>query len=355
MNQTATWHIAGQANESLKRERTKEGTMPANITVRNYRPEDLRALVAMINEADEYDQLERATTLDGLEHEMNWPNYHPETDCFLAWKNGRLVAYADFLLRPGEENTPATFYTWGMVHPRWRRLGIGRHLMETLHRRAMERQGELSNKPAYLQGSGRDIEEDRKALFESLGMKRVRYFVNMARPINNGLPPAEMPPGFRLRTFDPARDAETVWQVDTAAFRDHWGWTGFPFEEFQHWIHQPHFRPELWLIVEEEATGKAAGICLNKVDPDWIAETGRQEGMIMTLGVLREYRRLGLGTALLAQSMRTLRQAGMDLAHLGADTENLTGAVRIYERLGFQVRKTTAVYRRALHNGTRAG
>jgi mycothiol synthase len=329
--------------------------MPANIAVRNYRPEDLPALVALINAADQYDQLERSATLEGLEHEMTWPNYHPETDCFLAWKNGRLVAYADFLLRPGEENSDAIFYTWGLVHPRWRRLGIGRHLLETLHRRAIERLGEVGAKPAYLQGAGRDIEEDRQALFEGFGMERVRYFFDMARPIDNGLPPVEMPPGFRLRTFDPARDVETVWQVDVGAFRDHWGWSGFPFEEFQHWLQQPHFRPELWLIAEEEATGRAAGICLNKVDPDWIAETGRQEGLVNALGVLREYRRLGLGTALLAQGLHTLRRAGMDFAYLGADAQNLTGAVRIYERLGFQVRKTTAVYRRALRNGAQAG
>ncbi len=329
--------------------------MPANVAIRNYRPEDLRALVALINEADGYDQLERATTLESLEHEMAWPNYHPEDDCFLAWKNGRLVGYADFLLRPGEEDTDAIFYTWGLVHPRWRRLGIGRHLLESLHRRAIDRLGEVGNKAAHFQGSGRDIEEDRRALFESFGMHRVRYFVDMARPINNGLPAVEIPAGFRVRTFDPARDVETVWQVDVGSFRDHWGWSGFPFEEFEHWIYQPHFRPELWLIAEEEATGKAAGICLNKVDPDRIAETGRQEGLIMTLGVLREYRRLGLGTALLAQGIGVLRQAGMEFAYLGADAENLTGAVRIYERLGFQVRKTTAVYRRALRNGAQAG
>jgi mycothiol synthase len=334
---------------------SEEGKMPANITVRNYRPADLPALVELINEADKYDQLERSTTLEEMTFEMEWPNYHPTTDTFLAWKNGRLVAWADFLLRPGEDGTDAIFYTWGLVHPRWRRLGIGRHLLETLYRRAMERRAELGDKPAYFQGSGRDIEEDRRALFEGFGMHRVRYFVDMARPINNGLPPAEMPPGFRLRTFDPERDAETVYHVDVGAFQDHWGWTGFPFEEFRHWIQQPHFRPELWLIAEEEASGKAAGICLNKVDPDWIAETGRQEGMIMTLGVLREYRRMGLGTALLAHSMHNLRQAGMEFAHLGADAENLTGAVRIYERLGFKVRKTTAVYRRALPNGSDAG
>jgi mycothiol synthase len=322
--------------------------MAEEIVLRNYRPGDLESLVALINESDEYDQLERATTLEQMEHEMSWPNYQAETDCFLAFKNGWLVGYADFFFRRGVDGADSVFYTWGVVHPRWRRLGVGRELMQTLYRRATERLGEVEEGPVYFQGSTRDVEEDRKALFESLDMAPVRYFVNMVRPINNGLPPVEMPDGFRLRPFDPARDVETVWRVDMESFQDHWGSTGFPLEEFEHWIGQPHFRPELWLLAEEEATGRVAGISLNKIDPDWIAQTGRQEGYVNTLGVLREYRKRGLGTALLAQSLRVLRQAGMEAAHLGADAENLTGAVRLYERLDFRVRKTSVAYRRTM-------
>jgi mycothiol synthase len=322
--------------------------MAEEIVLRNYRPDDLEALVALINKADEYDQLERATTPEELAYEMSWPNYQPETDCFLAHKGGWLVGYADFFFRRGREGADSIFYTWGVVHPRWRRLGVGRQLMEALYRRAEERAAPLEEGTAYFQASTRDVEEDRKALFESVGMAPVRYFVNMVRPINNGLPPVEMPPGFHLRTFDPARDMEAVWRVDVESFQDHWGFTGFPLEEFVHWMQEPHFRPELWLLAEEEASGRVVGISLNKIDPDWIAQTGRQEGYVNTLGVLRPYRKLGLGTALLARSLRVLRQAGMEAAHLGADAENLTGAVRIYERLGFQVRKTSIAYRRTL-------
>ena len=325
--------------------------MSDNIIIKNYDTGDLPALVTLVNEADTYDQLERATTLEEMEHEMSWPNYYPETDCFLAYKNGRLVGYGDLFFRRGQENAASVAYTWGVVHPRWRRLGIGRRLLQVLEQRASARAAEAGEKAVCVQARGRDIEDDRIALFESMGMERVRYFFDMVRPIDNGLPPVEMPPGFRLRTFDPARDLEAVWEVDVRAFRDHWGWTGFPFEEFRHWVHQPGFRPELWLLAEEETSGQVAGICLNRIDPERIARTGRQEGLVNTLGVLREYRKLGLGSALLAQSLRILRQAGMDAAHLGADAENLTGAIRLYERLDFGVRKTTVVYHKALRNG----
>lgn len=325
--------------------------MTSEITIRTYRPEDLPALVALINEADAIDQTERATTLEKMEHEMSFPDYFPATDCFLAWQNGRLVGYADLLLAKGDHSQEATVYTWGVVHPQWRRQGLGRRLLDRLYQRATERLGEVENKPVYFQCSARDVEVGRKALFESFGLKRVRYFVNLARPINNGLPPVEMPVGYRLRTFDPECDAETVWQVDNAAFQDHWGFMGFPLDAFEHWLQMPHFRPELWLLAEVEASGDVVGLGLNVIDPNWLEQTGRQEGYVDTLCVLREHRQKGLGTALLAQSLRVLRQAGMEAAHLHADAENLTGAMRLYERLGFEVRKTSIAYRKEMKNG----
>lgn len=331
--------------------------MADNVVIRNYRPEDLVAMVRLTNEADAVDHLERATTIEELEHEYTWPNFYPETDTFLAFENGngrgegRLVGYADFLLRNDEGATEQVFYTWGVVHPDYRHQGIGRRLMEVLYRRAEERAQEVESGNVYFQAAAREIECDRQRLFERLGMERVRYYVDMARRIDGELPAAVVPGGFRIRAFDRARDSEAVWRVDVESFKDHWGFTGFPFEEFQHWIDQPSFRPDLWLVAEEEATGRMAGICLNKIDPDWITNTGRQEGYVNTLGVLRDYRHMGLGTALLVQSLHLLRAAGMDWAHLGADANNLTGAVRIYERLGFQVRKTTLAYRKTMRNG----
>jgi mycothiol synthase len=279
---------------------------------------------------------------------MAFPSEHPDTDWFLAWEAGRLVGYASLYVARGNAHTGSTIHCRGVVHPQWRRQGLGRQLLDTAHRRAVEILASINEGKVTLQCLARDVEEDRQVMFEGFGMTVVRYFVNLARPIDNGLPPVHMPAGFRLRTFDPQHDLKTLWRIDNSAFRDHWGHTDSKLEDIAHWMEAPHLRPELWFLAVEEATGEAVGLGLNIIDPDWIAYTGRQEGYVDTLAVLREHRRRGLGTALLVHSLHALRQAGMNAAHLHADAENLTGAMRLYERVGFRVRKTDIAYEKTL-------
>jgi mycothiol synthase len=321
------------------------------ITIRNYKVGDVPALVGLINEADAIDKLERATTVREMEHELSIPTAHPETDCLLAWEGDKLVGYADLYVRAGDVNNDGIIYCWGVVHPQWRRRGLGRRLLEAAYDGASSYADEIAEGGINFHCGARDVEQDRMALFEGFGMEQVRYFVNLARSLNGNLPEVKLPAGIRLRAFDPERDAETVWRVDDSAFRDHWGYTESKLEDFLHWIELPHLRPELWYLAEDEATNEVVGLSLSLIDPDWIAQTGRQEGYVDTLAVLREYRRRGLGSALLAQSLHALSGAGMEAAHLHADTDNLTGAMRLYESAGFRVRKTSVSYRKVIREG----
>jgi mycothiol synthase len=324
--------------------------MTQEVTIRTYRREDLPALVAMMNEADAHDKLDRRTTLEEMEHAINWPTTNPETDRFLAWAGDRLVGQAGIYVQKGDPETDkeVAIYCPGMVHPEWRRRGVGRRLLETAYGRSEEYLAEIEVGTVHFHSNTRDVEEDRKALYEGFGMAPIRYSVNLVRDVNGNLPPVTMPEGYRLRAFDPEQDAETAWQVDNAAFRDHWGHAESKLEVFLHWMKMPHMRPELWFLAEEEATGEVVGLGLNVIDPEWIAQTGRQEGYLDTLAVLREHRKQGLGRALICKSLQVLRDAGMEAVHLHADSENLTGAKRLYEGVGFEVRKRYVAYRRTM-------
>jgi len=318
------------------------------IEIRSFQREDVPAIVTLSNEADAVDKMDRATTVEETEHEMSFPTYHPETDCFLAWDGGRLVGHTSLWAGKDDTLPENTIYCSGVVHPQWRRQGLGRRLLETTARRARQLMADMPVGKIHLQCSAGEAEKGRQALLEGFGMSTIRYFVNLERSIGNGLQPPLVPAGIRLRTFDPEKDLVAVRRVANAAFSDHWGHSEMKAEDMAHWIEIPYMRPDLWFLAEEEATGEVVGLGLNTVDPDWIARTGRQEGYVDTLAVIREHRHQGLGTALLVHSLHALRQAGMEAAHLYADAENPTGAMRLYERVGFRVRKTVVAYRKTL-------
>jgi ribosomal protein S18 acetylase RimI-like enzyme len=63
---------------------------------------------------------------------------------------------------------------------------------------------------------------------------------------------------------------------------------------------------------------------------------GFSEGYTDLLGVRREFRGLGIATALLADAMRRFAAEGLDVASLDVDSENPTGALALYLKMGYQ-------------------
>ena len=72
------------------------------------------------------------------------------------------------------------------------------------------------------------------------------------------------------------------------------------------------------------------------------------EDEIIAWGAGRGYRKIGLGRAMLLAGMHRLKAAGVDTAVLGVDAENPTGALRLYESVGFTPVVTNVSYRKDL-------
>ena len=66
--------------------------------------------------------------------------------------------------------------------------------------------------------------------------------------------------------------------------------------------------------------------------------------MILDIGVLKPYRRRRIGTRLMLQGMETLKAKAMTTAILGVDDWNVTKAMRLYEKVGFNVTKKDFTY-----------
>jgi len=314
------------------------------VRIRNYRERDLEPLVELINAADAVDQLEWGTSLQELRERFALPTLKPEENVFVAQAGGQVVGYTRLRLEKGKAES--VFKTDGVVHPEWRRQGIGRRLLRRAHRRAEERLGEVVSETVYFDTDCESGEAGRIALFESFGMRPARYFLDMAYAPLENIPEPQFPPGIAVRTWVRGQDDEATLAAFNEAFADHWDFIPEPLEDWLHWANLPRFRPELNLLAV--AGEEIAGLCLCDVNKEHIARIGRQEGWVDTLGVRRAYRHQGLGRALLLAGLHVLKEAGMESAGLGVDAKSLTGATRLYESGGFVERRRYILYRRPL-------
>ena len=82
---------------------------------------------------------------------------------------------------------------------------------------------------------------------------------------------------------------------------------------------------------------KLGGVCLT-----W------KEGWIKDIGVTDAWRGQGLGKALLLHALAEHRARGTTLVGLKVDSVNPTGAIQLYERVGFKVVKRLRVYVKTL-------
>ncbi len=333
-------------------------------------------LVELINAADAVDQPERGTSLQELRERFGLPTLRPEENVFVAETGGQVVGYTRLRLEKGE--VESVFKTNGVVHPAWRRRGMGRRLLKRAYQRAQERLGDVASETVYFDVECESEEAGRTALFESFGMCPARYSLDMAYAPLEDIPKPCFPPGVTVRAWvrglscgidsilrretwsvesiPQGQDDEVVLAVVNEAFApvvrtyrtncDHWGFIPVPLQEWLYWANLPRFRSELNLLAV--AGEEIAGLCLCDVNEEHIARIGRKEGWVDTLGVRRPYRHQGLGRALLLAGLHVLKEAGMESAMLGVDAQSLTGATRLYESVGFVERKRFVLYRQAL-------
>ena len=92
---------------------------------------------------------------------------------------------------------------------------------------------------------------------------------------------------------------------------------------------------------------EVAGGIINDIDRNQNAALGVERGWLQSVFTRRRWRRRGLATALIAESLRVLLDRGMTSAALGVDADNPSGAFGLYEGLGFEVDSRATAWRRS--------
>lgn len=313
-----------------------------DLLIRNFEWADLPAITDLYNFCQEYDHLDGRVTLEEMENEWRSPVYDPEHEYLVVYNpDNQLIAYG------WTEKSELASRGWGgtYVHPDYRGQGLGTYLLRTTDNDYLNRVADQvdSETPIYVQRWSPESKQDTIDLLEREGYFRARTFYTMRIDLDHPLEPVTMPEGFYLKPFDPATDAQAVYQAHQESFRDHWGHeVDTPFEEWNTRLTDPLFDPALWFIAYEG--NNVAGVSLCSVWGSDIPELA----WVGTLGVRRPWRKRGLAMALLKHSFYVFQQRGFTKGGLGVDASNPSGAVALYERAGMHVYKRGFSYRKVL-------
>jgi ribosomal-protein-alanine N-acetyltransferase len=140
---------------------------------------------------------------------------------------------------------------------------------------------------------------------------------------------------FRIRQFERA-DFDTLWRIDQACFDPQ---LAYSRPELAFYMRRPG---SFTLVAESHeiaSNGKAPSSILGFI----VAETRRRTGHIITIDVIAEMRRAGVGSALLSAAETQLVQTGAVGVALETPVNN-DAAIRFYKRKGYFVEKTVAGY-----------
>jgi len=328
-------------------ELTRQPRTVPGLRLRPYAGEaDLPELVRIMNAEAAADGLHFRTTVEEMASQTAHPSaaFQPTRDITVAELDGRMVGHAS---REVIDTTDGfrEYRNDGEVDPAFRRRGIGAALLAENIRLHRERAAADPTEHTRIFGSWSwEPQVGDAALLESAGFAPARWFFDMVRPNLDDIPDLPLPAGLELRTID-ASLARQVWDADVEAFKDHWGGFDASEERLQRWLDNPNTDLSIWVVAFDG--DEVAGGIINDIDRNQNAALGVERGWLQSVFTRRRWRRRGLATALIAESLRVLRDRGMTSAALGVDADNPSGAFGLYEGLAFEVDSRATAWRRS--------
>ncbi|CEA07877.1 Mycothiol acetyltransferase [Arthrobacter saudimassiliensis] len=294
-------------------------------------PADVPAWHALLQRMAAVDRPPWTDTTADLEHALANSSNDPARDTLAGFdRTGTLRAFGRVALNRGSETADG----FGGVDPELRGRGIGREVLRWQLERARQRLHGPGHRRPVLRVYAEEANAGHVGLLAAAGGTVSRYFTEMTRPLDAAPPEAPLPQGMSFATFS-NRLSEPIRQAHNEAFRDHWGSEPRDLERWKFTTTHPHFRRD-WSFAVIDGEGQVAGYHLASYDPECERIHGHTEGYTELLGVRRGWRGQGLAPAMLAEAMRRYAASQMQKAALAVDTENPSGALALYENLGYR-------------------
>jgi mycothiol synthase len=232
------------------------------------------------------------------------------------------------------------------VHPGYRQRGIGTALLDWAETAAVPIHDErFPGRELSLSGSCLASNSQAVALFGAHGYQAARWFHAMERRLAAEIPAASDLAEVSIVGFTPDRSDDTR-LIRNEAFRDHWGSREMTAAGWAHFLALSVFRPEFSYLAYADDEPLAMILC-HEYDA-FDDAIGQRDLNVAVVGTRIVGRNRGVATSLLVRALTDAKAAGYTTASLVVDADSLTGAVGLYERVGFAVQHTTITQTKSL-------
>ncbi len=316
-------------------------SLPRGFVLRRPTMDDIEGILLLTQTCEIEFEGRSETTLEDMQLWLQSPDFTLATDAWLVLSpEGKVIAFASV-----DHNQHARIFVGGDVHPDYRGRGIGTQLLQLNEERAHQHIAEAPADARVSMLTRFDEKDDvARHLLEKHGYKQIRSFWRMKIELHEAPPVPRWAAGITIRTLaDDPNMFRAVFEADEEAFQDHWGHTPGKFEEWERWTRKrENFDPSLWFLAMDGNEIAAFSLCADE------KELG---GWVHSLGVRRQRRRRGIGEALLYQSFEEFYKRGIHEVYLGVDASSLTGATRLYQRVGMHIDRRSDTYEKEIRAG----
>ena len=185
------------------------------------------------------------------------------------------------------------------------------------------------------------VDEAARNLMTDRGYRHVRTEWHMRMDLPTGYEPGPPPPEVTIRPSIEGVDDVGIWEALDTAFRTHFGYQPVGLEQWwDNTRRAGHYDPSLMLVAEQ--AGRIVGASYQYV----LADDGI--GWVGDLGVRPEMQGRGIGSALLRSALADLSRRGLRIAELNVDSQNESGAVQLYRKVGMTVVREWLDYERSI-------
>jgi len=307
---------------------------------------DFPKMITIVNAAGVADQDDRSETLEDIKNQYaHLNNSDPAKDMIFAEINGETIAYSRVEWWQEEDPNDRIYTHFVLILPEWREKGIEQAMIQWCEKRLLDvAEGQPQDSKRYFQTYSSEVKSAFNKILMTFDYEVERYFIEMSRPLDV-IPVSEFAEGIDVRAVKD-QDERKVWDASVEAFRDHWGFSPPTEEDYNGFRKSKHWQPDLWQVAWDG--DEVVSSVMNYIDHDHNKKFDRKRGWTENISTRREWRRRGIARALIIRSMHMHKEKGMTEVALGVDTQNPSGALKLYENLGYKKDKTHMTYRKEM-------